>query len=708
MARFRSPHSSRSRVDAVLIGLAALSLTIAHTAVVAQPAFAQTLITTDQFGSAGNDSADGVAAGFGGDVWVTGSADGTLSGEAIRGGGPGRFLRKYDSTGRARLTLGGDPDPAGGDPHNIAVAPDGGLFTAGTTWTVTPSYVDIQNGWVRSYSPGGGVRWTDLIGSQMCAIAPASDGGVVVASLFRRYHLNRTEFLRLAPGGDETTRSEVYSGDDTSARPQYLVTTGSGESYTIGGANSPLCPDVTWSDAWDYDPMFVRKSAADGTQLWVRQFLPDQGRGVPIQGAAALDDAIVVAADDSFYCLSATDGALRWRSKPAAIAAARQSGITISGVAIGNAGCPVVVGAETTQGAPGSAIHLWGLSPKTGAVFSETIVRTTGPTDARAVASVDGKVLVVGSTTGLLSDERERGGWDAYLMTVSGFPSPPPTGDASLVVDPPAPGGEQGWYLASPRMALVGHGFDIYFAFDGDTPAKYVGGYLRAAEGSHTLAYYGGPPDFAERRTALFKVDLTDPKVRIAGVSKGGVYEGVVRPMVTVEDTQSGPRGCECRLDGMPFAPGTAIRQAGSHTLTVEAHDKAGRVSWSSARFTLLGAAPARTGNLPGPPERPRDVLPAMGRPWLVPGTPRAHRTFLVRGWLRPVHPTGAAVLLSFYRKIGDADRPAVARTVRTAAGSTTYEMALRLGRGAYEVVASHADAGVVRAVSPAAHFRVR
>ena len=120
---------------------------------------------TRQFGTSGADGCHGVAADGNGNLYVSGSIAGTLSGQTSAGGSDA-FVRKYDSSGTELWTR--QFGTSGSDfiwAMSVDVA--GNAYVAGWTSAAFPGQTSAgaDDGFVRKYDPSGQELWTKQFGT---------------------------------------------------------------------------------------------------------------------------------------------------------------------------------------------------------------------------------------------------------------------------------------------------------------------------------------------------------------------------------------------------------------------------------------------------------------------------------------------------------------------------------------------------------------
>jgi hypothetical protein len=259
------------------------------------------LIWTREFGTVGDNAANGVVAGSTG-VYVVGLTDAALPGQIAAGSWDG-FIRKYDENGNVQWTRA--VGTAGEDAINAVTQDSSGIYVAGFTngafHGLTNSGYD--DAFVQKYGFDGTLLWTNQFGTgdEEYATALAVDStGVYVAgstagALSGQTHLGMYDaFVRkysLTGGVLWTTQFGTSLNDEA-----YGVTTDSAGLYVVGYVEGAL-PSSSFFGGYD---CFVRKYGSGGSLVWTNQF-----------GSAADDRVLSVAADSSgVYVTGWTRGTL--------------------------------------------------------------------------------------------------------------------------------------------------------------------------------------------------------------------------------------------------------------------------------------------------------------------------------------------------------------------------------------------------------------
>jgi protein involved in ribonucleotide reduction len=232
---------------------------------------------TRQFGTAGDQSADGVSVDSYGNVYVAGGTYDSLPGQTSSGDRDA-FVRKYDSSGNELWTR---QFGSTGDDYAQSVATDsfGNVLVAGWTTGTLPGQTSLGS-WdvfVRKYDSSGNEQWTRQFGTTSEDVAL----GVAVDSSGNAYVVGRT--WGSLPGQTSSGRIDVFVRKyDTSGNEQWTRQFGTGGDqeahgvsvdsygnvYVAGGTYDSL-PGQTSSGDRD---AFVRKYDSLGNELWTRQF----------------------------------------------------------------------------------------------------------------------------------------------------------------------------------------------------------------------------------------------------------------------------------------------------------------------------------------------------------------------------------------------------------------------------------------------------
>jgi len=215
-------------------------------------------VWTRQFGTAGTDSAAGIAADTSG-VYVGGSTAGTFAGQASAGG-TDAFVRKYDLGGTASWTRQfgtTGPDQANG----IAVGSTG-VYVAGFVAGALPgrSGAGGQDAFVRKYDAAGAVIWTGQFGT--AATDSASGVNVGASGLYVAGFTSGTFPGQTSAGLEDVFVARIV--DTVSNTPPSNVSLHLPAGINEGGT-ATLTGSFTDPDAADTHTVVINWGAGEGT-----------------------------------------------------------------------------------------------------------------------------------------------------------------------------------------------------------------------------------------------------------------------------------------------------------------------------------------------------------------------------------------------------------------------------------------------------------
>ncbi|MBU1069230.1 SBBP repeat-containing protein [Myxococcota bacterium] len=251
---------------------------------------------TRQWGTPVDDSATGAAVDAAtGDIYVTGTTSGTLSGQTALGG-EDVFLAKYDSAGVHQWTR--QFGTAGLDNgHGVALDSAGSVYVAGVVSGALNSatFSGVQDAFIIKYSSTGVYQWTRLLGTS------GYDGAFGIAADSNNFLYIAGETRGILPG--QTFQGGIgdmfVASYDTSGARQWITQFGSTDwdiaygvavdafnhvfvtGHTMGSMDGQPCRGVG-------DIVLSRFAAGDGAWQWTRQWgttANESGQGV------ATDDA---------------------------------------------------------------------------------------------------------------------------------------------------------------------------------------------------------------------------------------------------------------------------------------------------------------------------------------------------------------------------------------------------------------------------------
>jgi Tol biopolymer transport system component len=123
---------------------------------------------------------------------------------------------------------------------------------------------------------------------------------------------------------------------------------------------------------------------------------------------------------------------------------------------------------------------------------------------------------------------------------------------------------------------------------------RWTGALALAPDGPHALVFSAADaegndgaaaPQSGNPVTVTVVSDTLPPMLSILGVEAGRVYGDAVSPLVAASDAHLA--SVSARLDGVPFASGTAIETDGEHAIHAQAEDRASNRSVAAVRFAV-------------------------------------------------------------------------------------------------------------------------
>lgn len=261
------------------------------------------LMWTRQFGSAGIDSAKGVAVDGAGNVYITGEINGTFGGSSAK---PDVFLAKYNSTG-TQIWIKQFGTPVNDYSQSVAVDQAGNIYITGYTDGALPGYTNkgFMDIFVAKYNTSGTQVWLRQFGTTKTDVA----NGVAVDQAGSIYLTGYTDsaFSGYTNAGYSDAFVAKYNsngaqvwirqfGKNTKDIANGVAVDKSGSIYITGTTQGSLGA----TNAGTFDP-FTAKYNSTGTQVWIRQF---GTRGTDIANGVAVDKT------GSVYITGYTEGVL--------------------------------------------------------------------------------------------------------------------------------------------------------------------------------------------------------------------------------------------------------------------------------------------------------------------------------------------------------------------------------------------------------------
>lgn len=255
---------------------------------------AGTLAWTEQFGSSDTDYGYWVTVDCGGGAYIVGATCGAIPG-ATAVGNRDAYVRKYGSDRTVRWTRQYGTTALDGA-TSVAVDTSGYVYTTGFTDGKT---------YLRKFSSDGDQLWFDSFGTTPAgsdvwpsALVVDASGNLYVAgqsygSLSGQPYLGSTDvFVRKHDAARVEQWTRMF-GSSAADYGQSGAVDGNGNVYVTGWVQAALSGQPY---AGNYDA-FVRKYAADGTELWTREFGtagPDHAESVCVDG----NDNVYVTGED--------------------------------------------------------------------------------------------------------------------------------------------------------------------------------------------------------------------------------------------------------------------------------------------------------------------------------------------------------------------------------------------------------------------------
>ena len=234
--------------------------------------FDGTVAWAQQFGTTETENSNAVVVGRDGSVSVAGLTGGDL--EGLNSGQNDAFVRTYGADGTMLWThqFGTDADDSA---NAVAAGADGSIYVAGNS---SGALVSTNSGstdvFVRKYTSDGEVAWTQQFGTTALdfalGLAVSGDGIYVVGYT--------TGDLQGSTTGKNDAFVRKYASDGTMIWTQQFGTAESDEAWAVAGGDDGSIY-ITGDTAGDLGAtnngrvdVFVRRYAADGAVLWTQQF----------------------------------------------------------------------------------------------------------------------------------------------------------------------------------------------------------------------------------------------------------------------------------------------------------------------------------------------------------------------------------------------------------------------------------------------------
>lgn len=389
---------------------------------------------TVQFGSTGNDVLSAVAMDGSGNVYVGGVLYGELPGQMGLGGGD-LFLKKLTSAGAELWTMQFGTNTSD-DAFSITADASGNVYIAGYTEGTLPLQNAAGNGdaFVQKRAPDGAEVWTRQFGTslldQAYGVTVDASGNVYVAGLTSGVLPGQTmsgsndAFVRkYSADGDELWTRQF--GSPASAMATTVSTDGDGNVY-VGGFTEAALPGQTSDGAGDG---FVRKYSTSGTAAWTREFgssgndlvdhvSADASGNVYVVGrvAAALDGQVSAGSDDAFVRKYAANGTEMWTHQFGTSEPDEAYGVSIdpSGDVFVSGSTTGTLAGQTSLGSRDAFLRRF---TSDGSDLWTLQFGSLSDDDGNSVvADGSGNAYVAGRTRGSLPQQTSAGETDAFVM----------------------------------------------------------------------------------------------------------------------------------------------------------------------------------------------------------------------------------------------------------------------------------------------------
>jgi hypothetical protein len=260
---------------------------------------------TRLLGSAAADASNAMTTGLDGSIYVSGSTSGSLDGQTNNGGGSDAFITKFAADGTKQWTrlLG---TSANDYARAMTTATDGSIYVSGSTNGPLNGQANsgASDAFIAKFNPDGTRQWTRLLGTsandRALAMASGSDGAVYVGGSTQGSLDGQTN------SGSEDAFITKFNSDGTAEWTQLLGTsawdsatalaTGSDGSIYVSGYTGGSLDGQTNSGQVD---AYLAKFDSGGNKVWTQ-----------LLGSDAEDRATAVAAvaDGSVYVSGYTTG----------------------------------------------------------------------------------------------------------------------------------------------------------------------------------------------------------------------------------------------------------------------------------------------------------------------------------------------------------------------------------------------------------------
>jgi len=227
----------------------------------------------------------------------------------------------------------------------------------------------------------------------------------------------------------------------------------------------------------------------------------------------------------------------------------------------------------------------------------------------RVETSLDGDVFATrgGSTNSILLTELTDGTHN-LIIRVFDLAGLSTEQDIDFIVDTTPPItvldvagtiGQNSWYVSATTLTLTANdatiGVDtIYYRVDGGSWQEYMGQFIVASDGLHTINYYSsdGLSNNEQMKIRTVKIDTTAPELEIV-TPNGDVSQSQITISWDATDVHSGVDRCDLSIDGDSFesfytaTETTVMLPVGNHVIVVRALDSAGNLAERQFGFNV-------------------------------------------------------------------------------------------------------------------------
>jgi hypothetical protein len=293
-------------------------------ALVAPPAHAQTLEWVRQFGMSHSESSDGVSADGLGNVYISGSTDGSLG--APNAGALDAFVSKYDAAGNLQWTrqLGTSSED---ESYGVSADGLGNVYITGkTVGSLGGPHAGGYDAFVSKYDSGGNLKWTSQIGAShdehSTGVSADGLGNVFITG----------PIYNLTGDPDEIFDNMVFvSKFDVAGNLQWMRQFGS--EYCFGISADGL--GNAYITGYTSDENFLAKYDSAGNLQWTKQFgtLSPKAVSADLLGNVYISGGTYVTDNsDAFVSKYDSAGNLQWTSQLGTSSSDVSNGVSADGL----------------------------------------------------------------------------------------------------------------------------------------------------------------------------------------------------------------------------------------------------------------------------------------------------------------------------------------------------------------------------------------